>query len=198
MSNKILVTYATLSGSTIEVAEAIRDELSQNGTPVDLHPLADVADIHTYQAVIVGAPMILGWHKEAVKFVEQHQAALQQVPVAYFFTSLHLTKPAENNVNGIPIYCDPALVKAPKNPNKLSFPEKQGAPASCLASALAKAPQVKPVSAGFFGGKLDYSQLALLPKLFVKIIIRGEEGDYRNWEAIRAWATDLRPTLLNV
>jgi menaquinone-dependent protoporphyrinogen oxidase len=195
MSNKILVVYATFSGSTIEVAEAIRDELSQSGTSVDLRPLAEVTDLDGYDAVIVGAPMILGWHREAVKFVEQHQEALRQVPVAYFFTALHLTKPSENSLNGIPIYCDPALAKAPKNPNKLSFPEKQGAPASCLSSVLTKAPQVKPVSVGFFGGKLDYGQLSLWPKLFVKIIIRGEEGDYRNWEAIRAWATNLRAML---
>jgi menaquinone-dependent protoporphyrinogen oxidase len=195
MSNNILIVYATASGSTIKVAEAIRDELNQNGTSVDLRPVAEVTSLDGYDAVVVGAPMILGWHKEAVKFVEQHQQALGQVPVAYFFTSLHLTKPPEDNVNGIPIYCDPALAKAPNNPDKLSFPEKQGSPASCLSAALTKAPQVKPVSVGFFGGKLDYSRLSLLPKLFVKIIIRGEEGDYRNWEAIRAWAAGLRPML---
>ena len=57
--------------------------------------------------------------------------------------------------------------------------EKQGTPASCVGPALEKATQVRPVSVGFFGGKLDYSTLKLLPKLFVKLVIRGVEGDYR-------------------
>ena len=94
-------------------------------------------------------------------------------------------------------FYDPALAKAPKNPKKLSFSEKQGTPARSLSSVLAKAPQIKPVSVGFFGGKLNYSQLSFLPKLFVKIIIRGKEGDYHNWETIREWAADLSSKLSN-
>ena len=60
---------------------------------------------------------------------------------------------------------------------------------------LDKAPQVKPVSAAFFAGKLDYSRLDLLSRLFVQIIIGARPGDYRNWDAIRAWAASVRQML---
>jgi menaquinone-dependent protoporphyrinogen oxidase len=195
MSGKILVAYTTTSGSTTDVAEAIRDELSRDGAAVDVQRLEEIGDISGYDAVVVGAPMILGWHREAMAFVERHQAALSQVPVAYFFTALNLTKPSQESINGVPITYDTSLAKAPQNPDKLSFRERHGAPSSYLVPVLEKAPQVKPVSAGFFGGKLDYSQLSIPSWLFVKIIIRGVEGDFRNWEAIRAWAASLRSAL---
>jgi menaquinone-dependent protoporphyrinogen IX oxidase len=65
---------------------------------------------------------------------------------------------------------------------------------ACIA-ALEKTPLVRPVSIGYFGGKLDYGTLKLLPKLFTKLIIRGVEGDYRNWDAIREWVEVIRPQL---
>jgi menaquinone-dependent protoporphyrinogen IX oxidase len=61
---------------------------------------------------------------------------------------------------------------------------------------LKKVPKVKPVSVGFFGGKLDYGTLNILHMLFVMLIIGARPGDHRNWEAIRAWAVSLRPSLL--
>ena len=59
----------------------------------------------------------------------------------------------------------------------------------------ADAPQVKPVGVGFFGGKLDYGSLNIFHMLFVMLIIQARPGDFRNWEAIRAWAASLRPAL---
>ncbi len=48
---------------------------------------------------------------------------------------------------------------------------------------------------GYSGGKLDYGALKLLPMLFTKLIIRGAEGDYRNWDAIREWVEVIQPQL---
>ena len=93
---------------------------------------------------------------------------------------------------------DPQLAKAPANPDRMNIPEKHGTPASCVGPALEKAPLVKPVSIGFFGGELDYGTLKLLPKLFVKLIIRSAEGDYRNWNAVQEWVEIIRPQLKSV
>ena len=68
MNTKILVAYATASGSTIEVAKAIADALSQDGANVDLQNIKDIKDLSSYNAIIVGAPMILGWHRDIVSF----------------------------------------------------------------------------------------------------------------------------------
>jgi len=191
----ILIAYATKSGSTGEVAEAIGKELSQNGAQVDVRPISTVRDLCAYGAVIVGGPMIMGWHREAVQFLERNQAALSHIPVACFLTALSLTE-TQARFDSIPVYKDPSLAKPPQNAAKLSFKEKYATVASYLQPVLERAPQVKPVSAAFFAGKLDCSKLDLLSRLFVQVIIGAQPGDYRNWGAIRAWAASLRPTLV--
>lgn len=54
MSNKILVTYATCTGSTVGVAEAIGRTLSEGGAQVDVRPMREVADLSSYGAVVAG------------------------------------------------------------------------------------------------------------------------------------------------
>jgi menaquinone-dependent protoporphyrinogen oxidase len=195
MDSKVLVAYATVSGSTAKVAETIGETLGQEGTQVDVRHIGDVVDLRDYHAVVVGGPIIMGWHKEALRFLKKHQPALSRLPVAYFITALNLTETPQDHVDEVPIYCDPRLPKAPGNPDKLSFRERHTTPSNYLRPILKKTPNIKPVSVSFFGGKLDYSKLGFLYMLFVMLIIAARAGDFRNWEAIRTWAEGLRPTL---
>jgi hypothetical protein len=55
MSNKILVTYATCTGSTAGVAEAIGKTLAEDGTPVDVLPMLEVRDLAPYRGVVAAA-----------------------------------------------------------------------------------------------------------------------------------------------
>ena len=158
------------------MAGAIGKELSQDGARVDVRPIKDVGDIGTYDAVIVGGPMIMGWHREAVQFMQKNQSTLSQVSIACFLTALSLTE-AETGFDSIPVCQDPSLAKPPKNAGKLSFKEKSATVASYLQPVLDKAPQVKPVSAAFFAGKLDCSKLDVLSRLFVQVIIGAKPGD---------------------
>jgi menaquinone-dependent protoporphyrinogen oxidase len=191
MGKKILVAYTTNAGSTTEVAEAIAKTLGQGGVQVDVRRIKEVTDVKPYDAVIVGGPMMMGWHKEAVNFLWKHQQVLSQRSVACFLTALRLTKTSETSMGTTSIYLDPALAKAPKDENNLSFKEKLDTVASYLSPVMKKALLVKPVSVGFFAGKLDYSKLKFFQRLFVKLFIRAEAGDFRNWEAIRQWAASL-------
>jgi menaquinone-dependent protoporphyrinogen oxidase len=192
---KILVCYTTMSGSTREVAEAIGKAMAHDGASIEVRPIKEVQDLRAYDAVVVGGPMIMGWHRDALQFVATHQRALSQKPVAYFVTALSLTRTIETRVNGIPVYQDPALAKPPKNPRKLSLKENYATVKNYLTPAMNQAPQVKPVSVGFFAGKLDYGTLDLVSRLFVQFVIGAHPGDFRNWEGIRAWAASLRPAL---
>jgi menaquinone-dependent protoporphyrinogen IX oxidase len=61
-----------------------------------------------------------------------------------------------------------------------------------LRPALKAAPQVKPVSVGFFGGKLELFRLKWWQALFVMLVIGAQPGDQRNWPIIVKWASQLR------
>jgi menaquinone-dependent protoporphyrinogen oxidase len=193
--SKALVAYTSKYGSTGEVAQAIADELKATGAVVDLRPVKEVGDVREYDFVVVGGPMIMGWHREAVRFVVKNQQALSRKHVAYFFTAKAVTKTGEGKIDQTTIFQDPGLAKPPRNPAKLSFREKEATPHHYLGPVLKKAPAVKPLAAAFFGGKLDYGRLNVFERLFVKRIVGAPEGDSRNWEVIRAWARELAPHL---
>src|SRR5512135_1537715 len=114
-AHKILVAYTTNSGTTADVAQAIGEELGKDGAQVDVRRIEEVTSLDTYTAVVVGGPMILGWHRTAVQFVKKHQQALSRVPVAYFLTAMSLTRTGETSVDGVPIYVDAMLAKAPQD-----------------------------------------------------------------------------------
>jgi menaquinone-dependent protoporphyrinogen oxidase len=192
----ILVAYCTNAGSTTDVAGVIGEELGKRDAQVVVRRISDVADLRDYAAVVVGGPLIWSaWHPEAVDFVTGQQRALSQLPVAYFFTALHLTKTAATQVGSVPVYLDPALATPPKRADRLGFTERYATVDHYLAPVLHKAPLVKPVSVAFFAGKLDYRTLTLPKRLFARIVIR-KPGDFRNWPAIRAWAAETRRLLL--
>jgi menaquinone-dependent protoporphyrinogen oxidase len=56
---------------------------------------------------------------------------------------------------------------------------------------------IRPVSIGFFNGALDYSRLNFFQRLFVRLAIGAEEGDFRNWDAVREWAEALSTALVD-
>ena len=104
--NKILVTYATNSGSTGEVAKAVMEALQKSGAQVELLPVAEVRDIESYSAVVLGAPMILGWHRQALRFLKKNRAAFRHIPLAVFVTCMSLTKTGETSEQGVPVTVD--------------------------------------------------------------------------------------------
>lgn len=139
--------------------------------------------------------MILGWHPDAVNFLQKHQKTLSRLPVACFMTALSLTKMPETHHNGFPVFQDPALAKSPKRADRMNFKERYSAVASYLKPVAEKAPQVKPVSVAFFAGKLDFGVLNLFDRLFVQLLVGAKSGDVRNWDAIRTWTEGVRPAL---
>ncbi len=193
--SKILVAYATNSGTTADVAQTIGEEIRKSGAQVDVLPLADVADLSAYTAVVLGAPMIVGWHRGAARFLKQHQSGLAKIPVALFITAMSLTRLDETEVDGVPVTVDGGLAQPPRRAGKLTFKERYATVANYLRPVLKAAPRVKPVSVGFFGGRLDLYRLKWWQALFVMVIIQALPGDKRDWDAIRAWASALIPKL---
>ncbi|MGD0751955.1 MAG: flavodoxin domain-containing protein [Anaerolineales bacterium] len=171
MSNNILVTYASQAGSTAGVAEAIGRTLSEGGSQVDVVPMRNVNDLSTYQAVVAGSA-IHGqkWFPEAMQFMHEHQSELSSKPFAAFMVCITLSMAnADQYREGLKAWMSPVREL------------------------------VRPVSEGYFAGALDFSKLPFSFNVLAMrlVVLSGtwKEGDFRNWNAIRAWAESLLPRL---
>lgn len=172
MCQRILVTYASRTGSTVGVAQVIEETLAQNGFQIDVRPMDEITDLSTYQAVVAGSAIRgRAWLPEAIEFMRKHQVALSQKPFAAFLVCMTLAMPnAEKYRCAVADFLQPVR----------SF--------------------VKPVSEGLFAGVLDISKVPtfhdrLMFRLSVMFGI-WSEGDHRDWNAIRAWAETLYPLFL--
>jgi len=170
----LLVTYASRSGSTAEIAEAIGETLTKRGLSVDVQPMTQVTDVAPYQAVVAGSAVRQQeWLPEAMQFLEAHQHELAHKPVAIFEVCMAL---------------------ATKNPTRY----QSGLRAA--SSWMAPARQiVNPISEGYFAGVLELKKIKELRfRIALSLMVRiglFPEGDHRDWDAIHNWAETL-PTLL--
>ncbi len=165
MSRKILVTYASKSGSTAEIAEKIGQTLSAQGILVDVLPAAKVTSVQDYEAVALGSAIRYGqWLPDAVKFLERNQAALQKMPTAFF--TVHLMNQGADEAS-----------------------QKQRETYVAAAHKL-----ITPKAEMFFAGIGDTRKLSFLEKMIFKAV-KSPEGDFRDWEAITAWSEGLATTL---
>ncbi|OGO66820.1 MAG: hypothetical protein A2Z49_00015 [Chloroflexi bacterium RBG_19FT_COMBO_56_12] len=189
---KILVAYATMAGSTAEVAQAVGEELTNRGFQVDVLPLSEVKSVSGYDGVVVGAPMILGWHRAAQGFLRKHRREFQHLPLAVFATAMSLTQTGESSIDGVPVWIDENLPKPPKQPGKLNFRERYSSTSNYLRPILRA---VQPATIGIFGGRMEYGRLKWLAVVFAMVIVQATAGDRRNWTSIRAWASNLPAAL---
>jgi menaquinone-dependent protoporphyrinogen oxidase len=194
---RILITYATLSGTTVEVAQAIGEEITKKGPQVDVLPLEKVTSLNGYDGVVLGGPMIMGWHRSALGFLRKHRKQLRQIPLAVFVIAMSLTKTSETSLGGVPLYIDDKLPKPLVKDGHPNFRERYANVVNYARPILNAAGPAKPVSIGFFGGRLDYGRLAWWAVIFVMLVIQAPAGDRRNWPAIRAWAAGIPETFRN-
>ncbi len=162
--NKILVAYATRAGSTGEVAEAISQTLSASGATVDVRPLKKASDPKSYNAVVVGSAIRMG----------------QWLPEAVQFVKTH-----QAALSTIPTAY--FLVSGFLREDTIEMRDQVRAFLDPVRQIL------EPKSIGLFAGKMDYSKLSWLDRTIAKAV-KSVEGDWRNWDAIRAWAKELYPT----
>jgi menaquinone-dependent protoporphyrinogen oxidase len=173
MSQKILVTYATRTGSTAGVAEAIGRNLAENGASVDVLPMQDVKDLSVYRAVVAGSAINGGeWLPEALQFVQTHRAELSKKPFAAFIVCMTL---AMHNGDRYRSHVTSWL-----------------APVRAL---------VQPVGEGLFAGGLDVRKISSSSDRFkfrLSVLLGiWKEADYRDLDAIREWTMSVSPLLLN-
>ncbi|HLF29007.1 MAG TPA: flavodoxin domain-containing protein [Anaerolineae bacterium] len=167
MANQVLIAYATKHGATADIAEKIGQVLSQAGLRVDVLLFDQVGDLAAYQAVVLGSAVYVGqWQKEAAAFLAANEKQLAERPV-WLFSS------------GPTGQGDPAqLMKGWRFPEALQ----------------PIADRIRPRDIAFFHGVLDMKKLSLPEKLIIKGI-KAPIGDFRDWEAINAWAVTIAEAL---
>ncbi len=160
MSKRVLVGYATGTGSTTGVAEAIGKTLGERGFAVDVKPMKERPSVEGYDAVVLGSAINGGqWLPEAVQYLEANQQALGKVPVSLF--CVHAMN------------CGPDPKKTKK---RLAYLDKERA-------------LVKPADEGFFAGQGPTGANSNAITRWAFRTFGGDvEGDGRDWDAIRAWA----------
>lgn len=173
MTVKILVTYASNTGWTVGVAEAIGKTLAENGAKVDVLPMREVKDLSPYDAVVAGSAVNGGaWLPEAMQFVRGHQTELKHKPFASFLVCMTLTmKNGEQYRGHVSSWLDPVRAL------------------------------VRPLSEGLFAGGLDIRKIPSFSNRlkFRLSVLFGvwKEGDHRDWNAIRQWAQEIEPLLIH-
>jgi menaquinone-dependent protoporphyrinogen oxidase len=165
MTGKVLVAYTSRKGSTEEIARAIAAELEAMGNTVTVADMKGITSVGDFGAVVIGAPVYLAQVEKAVPA---------------FVARNHdgiLKVPVAAFVVGI----------APVNPKVGSVEEVLGKFRAALAP-------VKPVAVTMFAGVLDLSRMSFVERTMTTLM-NVFTGDFRDWEAIRAWARELPPVL---
>jgi len=173
----ILVTFASRSGSTVGIAEAVGETLRQQGIAVDVRPMSDVEDVAAYQAIVLGSAIRQEkWLPEAMQFIQTHQVDLEHKPVATFLVCMAL-----------------ATDNATRYERGLQSAKEWMRPVREL---------IHPLSEGYFAGALNLGKIKELHFRIVlsTLVMLGlfPKGDHRDWDAIEQWADGLPEQLLQM
>jgi menaquinone-dependent protoporphyrinogen oxidase len=158
MSKKVLVAYASVSGSTGEIADAIGKVLTECGAAVQVSHVRDVSGVVGYHAVVLGSSIRSGqWLPGALQFLDVFRAMLSHIPVAYFTACLALVSDPVDSRRTVLAYMEPILQRAP---------------------------EVKPVGLGLFAGSLEPGQQ--LPSTSTLRVAQGDYRNWaaiQSWAA---------------
>lgn len=168
MKGNILVAYASKYGATREIAEKIGEVLRQAGLQVDVLPAAGISDVSPYQAVILGSAVYIGqWPKEAVAFLRDHEKTLAIKPVWLFSSG--------PTGEGDPV----ELVEGWRLP----------------ASVLPVVDRIRPRDTAVFHGWINPEKINRIEKWTVQKLVKKPFGDFRDWDMIVNWTTQIAATV---
>jgi menaquinone-dependent protoporphyrinogen oxidase len=162
MAKRVLVAYATKSGSTREIAELITKVLQEKGLETDIQEMKNVKSVSNYDAFVIGAPMYMfRFIGDLPKFIKKFRKEIEKTPTAFF--SLGPTADTEKDWK-----------------TALRFFQRR----------MVKFYWFHPVVREFFGGRLDSTKL-VFPYNLLPGKNSLPQGDIRDWDKIKAWAESL-------
>jgi menaquinone-dependent protoporphyrinogen oxidase len=163
----VLVGYATGHGSTGGIADRIADRLRQQGVDARARAVADVPEVTSYAAVILGSAIHGGrWLPEARQFADRNAAPLRERPVWLFSVST---------------LGDEESMFPPRVASRLRALRKETPELTRLRQRLHARGHRN------FAGAVARSHWSASGRAFF-LATGGRYGDHRNWPAVDAWA----------
>ncbi len=159
---KTLIAYASITGSTKEVAERIGEVLKSLGKDVTVQNIENTKSINEYEFLVIGSPVRVGkLVPQTLKFAKMFASSIALKETAYFIVCLAAKNPVEENLRIAESYMEP-LIKIKE-----------------------------PVLKGFFAGKFELLKISPILRFFLSRNKEITEGDFRNWNEIETWAKEL-------
>jgi len=172
----VLVAYATDHGSTRGIAVRIAGRLRQRGVDARARAVADVLEVPSYEAVVLGSAIHSGkWLPEARQFADRNAGLLRERPVWLFSVST---------------LGDEESMFPPRVANRLRALRKETPEMTQVRQLL------HPREHRNFAGAIARSHWPAIGRAFFRVT-GGRYGDHRNWPAIDTWA-DLIASQLDV
>ena len=166
---KVLVAYTSRHGSTAGIAERIAARINEGGLEAEARPVAEVQDVDPYEAVVLGsAAYMVHWLKEATTFARRHRRELQAKRV-WLFSSGPLGNDAVDRDGG-------DILKSGR-PKEFAELQELLQPSGDQVFFGAWDPDSPPVGIAERLIRLAPASKDALPA-----------GDFRDWDAIDAWA----------
>lgn len=165
MTDRILVTYATRTGSTAEVSNAIARYFREADLSADARPVNEVRSIECYSGAALGSAVrYASWLPEMTDFLSANRDALSVMPVAFF--TMHMLALGDN-------------------PAAVAERAKYTAKAHDL---------IMPTDEVFLEGLIRSARLSFFDRLAVRLV-KSPVDNRRDWERFAAWTDRLAPLL---
>ncbi|MCP4130324.1 MAG: flavodoxin, partial [bacterium] len=173
-------------------------ELAGKGFAVERTTAAQCGSdtLKSFDGVIIGSPMRFGKFNAPVrKFIQKNRESLSSKKVFYFITCLYIVKSSETSSLEVPLFIDPSFSVKTLSKKDMTIMDKTHIAAGYIEQLTRISPDVLPKEIAVFNGRLDFSKLGFLSRVFMRIITtvssKEQEGDFLNPEAARSWAQDV-------
>lgn len=164
---RVLVVHASQFGATRGIAERITTVLCRHGIAASTYPVTELAELGGAGAIVLGSAVHAGhWLDDATRFVYRHKDELRAMPVWLYSSG-------------------PLGDRAVKSP--------QPDPKEVAAFRNLIAPRDHRVFPGAYDRETaDFSHMGIGDKIAGRLM---PEGDWRDWDAIDAWADEIAAAL---
>lgn len=183
----VQVVYASRHGGTAGIAKRIAEVLQSEGAQVVIADAADRPDPSGFDAYVIGSGVQIGrWHKEATEFLERNQVTLATRPV-WLFSSGPLP--------------GSSMTKETDDPLALALGPEDGPGSGGRKTIAALSAAIHPRDHRVFQGAYDPNEPPKsMQERLVRLVPASKRvlpaGDFREWDAIEAWAREIAADLV--